>query len=198
MAFDPLAVVADLEVRGVDVTDADLATEMLAVASAAVREAAQCPISQAESTVTLPAWGDRILRLPGVPLVSVDSVEIDGDVVPSTDYKLIPEGLWCASGWGCSSEPALVEVTYTHGLAEVGADIVDLTCNLAAAGMAEARSLAAGGSFDPRAAAERIDDYYVQWTVGAEALGSVFDLPAATRARLRSRFGGGAALVDTR
>lgn len=198
MALDPLAVSADLDVRGIDISDLTLAETMLEVASASVRSAAQCPISRVTSTVTVPVWGELLLTLPGVPLVSVTSVEVDGDAVASTEYTVLPSGVWRATAWGYTHEPTLVEVEYTHGLLEVPADIVDLTCNLAAAGMAEARSMAAGGSFDPRAAAERIDDYYVQWAQGAEALGSVFDLPAGTRSRLRARFGGGAALVDSR
>lgn len=198
MPLAPLADVVDLQVRGIDDSDSALSTEMLAVASASIRAAAGCPISRTTSTITVPAWGDNILRLPGVPLVSVGSVTVEGATV--ADYKMLPEGLWRSCGWGRTNVPALVTVTYTHGIlsSEVPADIVDLACNLAAAGQAEARSLAAGGSFDPRTVVESIDDYRVQYSEGAEALGSVFDLPAGTRSRLRARFGGGASLVETR
>lgn len=196
MALDALATTTDLDDRGIDTSDPTLPDVMLDVASASVRAAAGVPISQATSTVTLDGWGDTILRLPGAPVTAVASVSIDGDAV--TDYKVTAAGLWRSSGWGHPAEPAEVEVTYTHGLVNIPPDIVDLVCNLAAAGMAEAASLAAGGSFDPRVVAERIDDYYVQYAAGAEAVASVMDLPAGTRARLSARFGGSADLVESR
>lgn len=196
MSLAPLANTADLSDRGIDVSDADLTSTMLGVASASIRNAAGCPISQAESTVTLDAWGDTILQLPGVPIVSVDLVSIEA--VTTTDYRVISGGLWRRCGWGNPYEPSTVVVTYTHGMAEVPADIVDLCCNLTAAGQVEAASLAAGGSFDPRVVVESIDDYRVQFTEGADAFASVFDLPAGTRSRLRSRFGGGAGVLEFR
>lgn len=171
---------------------------MLAVASASVRSAAGCAISETTSTVALDGWGDTILRLPGVPVSAVSAVSVDDVAVASTDYKLTAAGLWRAAGWGCSFEPASVEVTYTHGLGDVPADIVDLVCNLAAAGMVEAAALAAGGSFDPRVVVESVDDYRVQYATGAGSVASVMDLPAGTRARLSARFGGSAALVESR
>lgn len=196
MALASLASTGDLSDRGIDTSDATLAETMLDVASAAVRQAAGSPISETESTVVLYAWGDSLLHLPGLPVQTVATVEIDGTA--TTDFRFVGTALWRASGWGCSSEPADVEVTMTHGLSEVPADIVDLVCNLAAAGQAEAASMAAGGAFDPRVVVESIDDYRVQYAEGAAAVASVFDLPTGTRARLRARFGGGASVVEYR
>lgn len=196
MALAALATTGDLDDRGIDISNVDLSETMLDVASAVVRQAAGSPISQTDSTVVLYAWGDSLLPLPGLPIQSVATVEIDGDA--TTDFRFVGTALWRASGWGYPSEPADVEVTMTHGLPEIPADIIDLVCNLAAAGQAEAASMAAGGSFDPRVVVESIDDYRVQYAEGANAVASVFDLPLRTRARLRARFGGGASVVEYR
>lgn len=196
MALASLATTGDLSDRGIDVSDPTLAEAMLDVASATVRNAAASPISETVSTVVLYAWGDSLLQLPGLPVQSVATVEIDGEA--TTDYRFVGTALWRAGGWGSSNEPADVEVTMTHGLPTIPADIVDLVCNLAAAGQAEAASMAAGGAFDPRVVVESIDDYRVQYAEGADAVASVFDLPEGTRARLRARFGGGASVVEYR
>lgn len=197
MALATLASTSDLSVRGIDIANQALSSAMLAVASSTVREAAGSPIDRNTSTVKLDGWGDTLLRLPGLPVVSVSSVEVDGSAI--TDYKLTASGsLWRARGWGDDWEPASIEVTMVHGLATVPADIVDLVCNLAAAGQVEAAALAAGGSFDPRVVVESIDDYRVQFAEGAEAVASVFDLPEGTRSRLRARFGGSADVVELR
>lgn len=193
MALPNLAEQADLQDRGVDVSDANLIDAMLAAASATVRNAAGSPILENESVVVLTAWGEQLLDLPGQPVTAVASVEVEGVAV--TDFKLANGRLWRRCGWGNTYEPSDVEVTITHGLPEVPADIVDLVCNLASAGAAAASS---GETFDPRVLMERIDDYTVQFQQGAEAVASVMDLPAASRARLRARFGGGASVVEYR
>lgn len=193
MALANLAVVADLSARGIDTSNATLADTMLRVASATVRRAAGSPILSTTSTVDLTVWDrDALVRLPGLPVVSVASVAIDGDAV--TDHKLTDLGLWRAAGWGYGSEPVTVTVTYTHGLTEVPADVVDLVCNLAARGMAEAPE----GARDPRVVAERIDDYSVTFAQGAEAVASVMELPRGTRRWLRASFGNGAGMVRYR
>ena len=196
MPLAPLATTTDLSDRGINTDDSILVDTMLDVASASIRDAAGSPISETTSTVVLDGWGDQLLRLPGVPVVSVSSVLIDG--VATTDYKFTGSGLWRSSGWGSESSPVRVTVTQLHGLATVPADIVDLACNLAAAGQAEAAGMAAGGSFDPRVVVESVDDYRVQYAEGADLVASVFDLPAGTRQRLRARFGGGAGVVEYR
>lgn len=196
MALANLATSADLSTRGVSISATALVAAMLAVASATVREAAGSPILETDSTVVLYGWGDQLLPLPGLPVQSVATVEVDG--VATTDFTFVGEALWRSCGWGHSYDPVPIEVTLTHGLPAVPADLVDLVCNLAAAGMAEAASLAAGGSFDPRVVVSSIDDYRVQFAAGADAVASVFDLPPLTRSRLRARFGGGASVVEYR
>lgn len=193
MALVDLAVAADLSDRGVDVSDAGLVAVMLAAASAVVRGAAGSPISETDSTVTLTAWGGTMLQLPGLPVQSVATVEIDGDA--ATDWKLTDTGaLWRRAGWGYDLEPIPVEVTMTHGLPSVPADVVQLVCDLAIAGMGAATE----GALDPRVVAERIDDYSVTFASGAEAVASAMSLPRLTRNWLRSRFGGGVQVVTYR
>lgn len=198
MALPDLAVLTDLQARGVD-TDSSaarttLAETMLAVASAVVREAAGSPILEVESTLSLNAWGGNWLELPGQPVQSVSAVTFDGTLLDADDYALDGGSLWRTSGWGCSAEPTPVAVTMLHGLPEVPEDIVNLVCDLAIAGM----NAAPDGARDSRVIAERIDDYSVQFAQGAEQVASIMELPRATRLRLRSRFGGGAVAVSHR
>jgi hypothetical protein len=196
VALSPLATTDDLVARGIDVTDAALADTMLDVASATLRGAAGSPISETTSTVSLVAWGawDR-LRLPGPPVTSVSAVELDGKDITAA---VIVDGdrLWNWGGWGAWLCPARVEVTYTHGLREVPADIADLVCSFAAAGM----HAASEGGYAARSGviAERIDDYSVQYAQGADAVANVMEVPARTRAMLRARFGASAGTVTMR
>ncbi|MER5892395.1 hypothetical protein [Streptomyces sp. NPDC001876] len=197
MALTALATVADLAARGLTVEPAEetITGTFLDVASAAVREAAGCPISQTTSTITLEGEDDTRLRLPGPPVTEVAEVLLDGTEV--TNWRLRSDRLWRAAGWSSPSGPTEVEVTYTHGLPTVPADIVDLVCRIAAAALVAHRSeddgtgIAAG---DIRA--ERIGDYSV--TYGDDGLITEMELPDYLRERLAARFGGGAALVRSR
>ena len=196
MALPNLAASADLSARGVSVTDTVLVAAMLAVASSVVRGAAQSPILETDSTVILWAVdGDQWLGLPGKPVTSVSSVQLDGvTLTAGSDYKLVHGDLWRASGWGDGCEPVEVEVDLTHGYAEVPTYITQLVCDLAIAGM----SSASAGAHDPRVIAEKIDDYAVTFASGAETVATAMELPRLTRDGLRKRFGGGAALVLSR
>ncbi|MGW2044642.1 hypothetical protein ACWCPF_05595 [Streptomyces sp. NPDC001858] len=197
MALAALATTADLAARGLTVTaqEETVAETYLDVASTAVREAAGVPISQTTSTVTLEGPAAEWLTLPGPPIVSVATVEIDGEAV--TDWRLRSHRLWRAGGWSPGCGPSDVEVIQTHGLAVVPSDIVDLVCRIAATALADYRAdpdgagLAAG---DIRS--ERIGDYSV--TYGDSGLITGMELPDYLRERLAARFGGGAALVTFR
>ncbi len=188
MALLPLATPADLATRGVDVTNTDLALEMLAAASDAVRDAAGAPISRVTSTATLEGGRERRLRLPAGPVHEVTAVLLDGE--PVTDWRLVSGSLWRASGWA-RLEPVLVDVTYDHGYDPVPADIVELVCDFATAGILNAGT---GSHAGLTGDSERIDDYshWRQFAAGDEATASAMEVPAGTRAMLRRRFGGGA------
>ncbi|MHC3391299.1 head-tail connector protein [Streptomyces lavendulocolor] len=197
MALDPLATVADLTSRGLTVEPDETAVVgvYLDVASAAVREAAGCPISQTTSTVTLDGEPEQRLRLPGPPVTAVAAVLLDGEAV--TDWRLRSSCLWRAGGWAPTREPSEVVVTYTHGLPVVPADIVDLVCRIAAATLVAYRAEDGGtGLAAQDVRAERIGDYSV--TYGDSGRITEVELPDYLRNRLRARFGGGAAVVRSR
>jgi hypothetical protein len=197
VALAALATVDDLTDRGLTVTaeEATIAATYLDVASTAVRDAAGVPISQTTSTVTLEGPLSEWLTLPGPPIISVASVEIDGETV--TDWRLRSHRLWRACGWSPGCGPSEVDVTQTHGLADVPPDIVDLVCRITGTALADYRAdpegagLAAG---DIRS--ERIGDYSV--TYGDSGLITAMELPDYLRERLAARFGGGATLVTFR
>lgn len=197
MALAPLATVADLAARGLTVTaeEEPIAETYLDVASTAVREAAGVPISETTSTVLLEGPLTQWLSLPGPPIVSVATVEIDGEAV--TDFKLRSHRLWRRYGWSPTCDPSEVEVVQTHGLAIVPSDIVDLVCRITGTALADYRSdpdgagLAAG---DIRS--ERIGDYAVSY--GTHGLITSMELPDYLRERLAARFGGGVSLLRSR
>jgi hypothetical protein len=192
--MDPLATLADLDVRGVDISNPALASTMLAVASSAVRGAAGSPISQVTSTITYDGWRfERYLRLFGQPVTAVSTVTIDGTAV--TDWRLTGGRLWRLCGWGVDDGPAEVVVIQTHGLPTVTDEIVNLVCSFAAAGI---NAAADGGLSHAGVVAERIDDYSVTYAQGADAVATVMEVPEGTRRWLESLFGGGAVMVPTR
>lgn len=185
MALDPLATPADLPAAWRDNDDAERA---LLIASAAIRDAAGAPISEVTATVTTEAPTGHVLSLPG-PITAIESVLVDD--VEVTDYRNIGVGIW-RRWWAC--EPVPVVVTATFGLAEVPADIVDLTCQLAVAWM---QHNDAGGGSTAGLKSVSLDD--AAETYSDESAGQVSPtyIPEATRNWLARRFGGGAAVVET-
>lgn len=196
MPLDPLATTDDLDVRGVDITDTAKVTAMLDAASAAIRDAAGSTISLETSTITIPGSSEEYLLLPGL-VRSVTSISVDGTALTTGDYTVVGSQVWRFGGWQSrlTSEtsfflpadryrPGLVTVTYVHGYTEVPADIVDLCCDLATAGLLGNPSAA-----DPRVTSESVDDYRVGFATGDDAVASVFELPERTKAWLRQRFG---------
>ncbi|MFC4912587.1 hypothetical protein [Actinomadura gamaensis] len=198
----PLAALAtpdDLTARHISFADRTLAETYLLVASASVRDAAGCPISLTTSTITLWADGGTWLQLPGGPVTAVTSVTVDGTALPADQWTLVGARLLRPCGWGplCPGEPPVrVEVTYTHGLAVVPADVVDLVCRMAAAALtlAGAEPDGSGLALD-RIVSERLGDYAV--TYDRDSRTTEMELADRTRARLRSRFGGLAAAMVT-
>jgi hypothetical protein len=189
MALAPLASVADLEARGVtvDPSEVDAVSLYLDVASTLVRDAAGSPISAAVSTVKLEGRGSRLL-LPGGPVTGVSAVLEDGVAV--SDYRLLSGALTRACGFAEGRE---YEVTYTHGLPAVPADIVDMVCRLAGQELAALRS---GETASRPLKTERIGDYSVGYDTDVDS-GTML-LTDFQRARLAARFGGGAGMVRAR
>lgn len=197
MTLLPLATVEDLSSRGLVILDGEsfIVDTYVHVASAAVREAAGSPISQTTSTVTVDSEAVQWLRLPGPPVTAVASVKLDGAAV--TDWRLRSGMLWRAAGWTGTDGPSEAEVTYTHGLPNVPADIVDLVCRMVAAALAAYRSEPDGLGLAARdVRSERIGDYSV--TYGDTGLITEMELPDYLVERLAARFGGGAGVVRSR
>ncbi len=197
MALNPLATVADLVALGlvVDEEELPIVQSYLLVASAAVREAAGSPISQTVSTVRVEGERGQRLQLPGSPVTAVDAVVVDGRAV--TDWRLRSDRLWRFGGWGGQDEPSEVEVTYTHGLPEAPADIVDLVGRLVAGALASYRADDGGASLGTQVVtSERIGDYAV--TYGGDGLATDMELPGYLRERLAARFGGGVSVLRSR
>lgn len=185
--MDPLATIADLEARGVTVEASEEAavTVYLNVASALVRDAAGSPISQTVSTITTEGRGSSRLLLPGQPVTAVSAVAEDG--VTLSDYKLLNGALWRSCGF---SENTEYEVTYTHGMATVPADIVDLVCRLAGQELASLRS---GEPASRPLKSERIGDYAVEFDTETDS--GTMVLTDFQRSRLAARFGSGAGVT---
>lgn len=194
MALAALATTADCTARGLIIApeESDVMGTYLQVASAALREAAGVPISQTTSTLTLEASSSPYLQLPGPPVTAVTTVSIDGQ--PVTGWKLRGASLYRAAGWGCDAD---VEVSYTHGLPEVPADLVDLVCRIAAAALLAYRSADGGEGLAARdVRSERIGDYSVQY--GDNGRITEMELPPYLREQLAARFGGGITLLRSR
>lgn len=182
MALAPLATTADLVARGVTVSvdEAPIVATYLAVASSIVRDAAACPISQTTSAVTLEARGSRV-HLPGQPVTAVSALLVDGVAV--TDYRLVAGALTRPCGFRVGS---VLDVTYTHGLPTVPADVVDLVCRLVGQELVAFRN----GETGTRAVtSERIGDYAVTYS---DAETGTMALSKSQRNRLAARFGAGA------
>lgn len=189
MTLDPLATTADLLDQGFSINDTGKDPLVaLRAASAAVRDAAGCVISQVTSTISLPAPSGRWLDLPAGPVASVATVLVDSVAV--SGWRLIEDRLWRDCGWWAGWYPALATVTYTHGLAAVPDDIVQLVCDLAIA------DLLTDTPHDPRVVSEAIDDSRTGWQPDSGV--SVFELPERTRLMLARRFGGGAYVTGSR
>lgn len=192
MALAPLATVADLSARGVDISDIGRVTAALLAASASIRDAAGCTISEHTATITISGAREAWLPVPGWAIRSVTNVDIDD--TPVTDHKLVSGRLWRAQGWQPTHEPSLVTMTVTQGLGTVDADIIDLCCSLTAAGIA-----AAEDEYDPKRsiAYERLDDYQYGLRQGDDEVINPMILPEGTREMLQARFAGAVAVTGT-
>lgn len=197
MALAPLAQAADLDTKGVDISNAPLVALMLDVASSVIREAAGSTISQETSTVKVMAPDGRWLTLPG-PVTAVASVLLDG--VAFADWKFIGGMLWHPWGWSYGTYtyqrpfrhdiwiPVEVTVTYTHGYVEVPADIVNLCADLAKLGIESASQQSRPAAL--LSSTESIDDRSETFQYAANA-GTLMELPEATQQWLAQRFGAG-------
>lgn len=195
--MESLASPADLVNRGIGISHPSVSA-FLASASQSVRDAAGVPISRGTWTIQVPGHRERRLVLPIAPVVSVATVEIDGE--PVTDWELVAGELWRACGWRDRSwAPSTVDVTVVAGYDPVPADVVDLVCSM----VGYALNIAEDGEYASRGdvVASRVDDYSEQYSSAAEdRMAGPMELPARTRTWLRSRFSphGAAGVVRAR
>lgn len=117
----PLATVPDLAVRLGSVADVDRAAALLDDASASVRSYTGRTFTQATSTVTVDICCNKA-TLPDGPVLSITSVEVDGDAVA---YTRVGRKLTIPGGY------LSAVVVYVHGYAEVPADIRAVVCQIA-------------------------------------------------------------------
>lgn len=192
-SLPPLATAADLQALKVDVSDLEAVAVTLDAVSSAIRAAAGVPINLATSTVRFWTEPARRLELPARPVRQVHAVKLDG--VEITDWKLRGSSLWRSVAWHQrGAVPSEVEVTFTHGYDPVPADIVRLTCVLAAAGLAEVTD----GLGETRGLSyTKIDDFSEGYTAGENEVVDKTSIPAETRAMLRRRFGTGSTVMDS-
>lgn len=125
MALPPLATIDDLADRlpqpPANMARADAA---LADASAAVRAYTGQEITERTSTARLKVVAPGVLRLPQAPVTDVD--DVTGRDGVTVTWQLIVQTIevWAPNG-------TYLDVTYTHGYAEVPDDIVAVVCNIA-------------------------------------------------------------------
>lgn len=184
-----LATTSDLTARGITIPAGMDDATLLDAASQEVREAAGCPILEATSTVTFVVEDRCQFDLPGSPVTAVSSVTVDSVAV--TGWELFGATVTMPDGW-THCLPKLVTVTYTHGLPEVPADIVDLVCGMV--------SIAAntGETYgdDTVGSSVKLGEYSESRTrAPGTASPSPMTLPDAVRNRLRARFGTSAVMV---
>lgn len=182
------ATVADLEERlGVTFTgdDETIVKAMLNDAAAYLRSIIGADIyPQKTSTIRLYQYpGDTWLQIPGFPVVEVLSATVDGRPV---DVELI-DGAIRVCG------PAMVELEVTHGYSTPPDELVAWNCVLASQVYKTVKELGSLGAGEVTSLA--IDDYRKGFSSSDKA---AFDLPDRVVDQLRSRYGGGVAVIGTR
>lgn len=139
--------------------DPERAELLLDIASDAVRRAcAQTFDLVTDDVATLRGTWAGVLRLPERPVVSVAEVLLDG--VEVTDYDLVGDELHRTPGLGWGGSAVTIQVTYTHGFAEVPADLRGWVLTVAARGITNPTGVTQ----------ESIDGYAVSYQPGSVKL----------------------------
>jgi len=129
-----LATVQQLEAwLGRNIADEAAAQQALDIASDTIRTYCGHSITQIlNDTAKLDGTGTNTLILPAAPVNGIDSIEVDGELVPSTAYR------WSKKGWVKRTDghlwldlPGSIEIIYNHGFATVPKAIVGVALSLA-------------------------------------------------------------------
>lgn len=162
------------------------ALQALAMATAAVQEAAGQNLIYATTSAEIMGTFESFLDLPERPVHTVTSVTLD---VVAVTYKKFGARLWRRDGWAtCPSEPSEVAVTYTHGY-QPGDSKLEYA-------KAVALGAAAQIATDPtgKVTGISIDDYQEQRAQGGESSLAGL-LPVHARRALRRTYGARGGLV---
>lgn len=124
--LEPLAAIEDLEAalgRPIGDEERPKAELMLEAASAALRRMTGQTLSLAESTERHDGWRSRLLQLDEIPVVDVESVEVEGREVDPALYRIdYRAGLLWSWGWWAGRQG--IEVRYSHGFDPLPADLL--------------------------------------------------------------------------
>ena len=184
--MDTLATVKDLDSYGIEYADEKLAGKLLESVSAAVRDAAGCPITRGEYTVTIPGETSRRLDLPMRPVISVSRVLMDGE--ETGDWKLLGNACTGKACGACRTwSPVPSPSPMLAGYDPVPPDIVRLVCSMVAAGLVQQSNGGPGAHRDESYA--RIDDVQIGYRQGDSEIIDALELPEGTKRALRNRFG---------
>jgi hypothetical protein len=141
------------------------------------------PVAQATFTELL-RGGEHWITLPQHPVVSVDSVTVEGSEIPFT----LVDGALRVHGH------AIVEVTYTFGYADPPKQLISWACVLAAQAISSVDEMGTIGSGGVSSVS--IDDYRKSWFGGGDSAG--YSLPQRVEEKLKSQFGSTTFVVSTR
>jgi len=170
--------ISDLEkFLQVEITDADKiasCTRALAEATAAIRNYCHQYIELVEDEeITLDCAGGNRLFLPELPVTEVGGVIEDGEALtPGSDeeYQLGQYGILYRVGQDWTAGVQIVQITYTHGYAEIPDDICGV-CTRAAARTYQAGLRAAEDGAVPGVAGKSLGDFSVSYSSGAGGVG---------------------------
>lgn len=152
---------------GAPVTDVASATLLLDAASSTVRDYCHWPISRTgPETTVLDGPGARVLQLPALHVVDIDSIEVDGVLLDPSAYRWSVIGLVKRLDGGFWPDTyQSISVVWTYGYEPVPDSILAVVCGMAGRGLDNPKGRAA----------EALGDYsvtYARTGAGPSLIGS--------------------------
>lgn len=192
MAFATTADLATLLDRAFTTSETLQVDRIMEAATAFIRDevgAHIAPRLTSTVTVTVPQH-EQWIDLPQRPVVSVDTVAVNGSPVDSARWALVDGALYFeAPGWS-SRRHSNVTVTFSHGFVSAPEDVRDHCLVIAAQMLAEIEASGSPSSAGIQSRSESIDDHdeSVSYETGPGA-NSTIELPRRVAERLRARYG---------
>lgn len=132
MAFATTDDLGDVLGVEIDAEDAQ-ALAALDAATAMIQALTNQTLEQvAGDVLVMDGSGTRVLMLPELPVTAVSAVEVDGEALSASEYQWSADGYLRRTGATWPADLRNVEITYTHGYAQLPALIVSMTAKLAA------------------------------------------------------------------